>query len=190
MIADNQNRPGISVFRLERPRVKGSNRRCSHRRCPRTFPISPRIRMNYKELMKRINSMHPWLKHSQSKAITSSAKNPWLPPSMNVSRWPSRFKLVGRRRSLVLGMVRRFSIFEYHANEAVLRYSPYNRAVKQVIDSGALGEIINIQVRPNLPRDFSGCLLTGSTLSQSGTNISPTPSSEETGTKNPRHPSA
>ena len=34
----------------------------------------------------------------------------------------------------------------YHADEAVLRYSPYNRAVKQVIDSGALGEIINIQV--------------------------------------------
>lgn len=27
----------------------------------------------------------------------------------------------------------------------VLRYSPYNRAVKEVIDSGALGEIINIQ---------------------------------------------
>ncbi|KAK3196308.1 hypothetical protein K4F52_000689 [Lecanicillium sp. MT-2017a] len=27
----------------------------------------------------------------------------------------------------------------------VLRYSPYNRAVKDVIDSGALGEIINIQ---------------------------------------------
>jgi hypothetical protein len=27
----------------------------------------------------------------------------------------------------------------------VLRYSPYNVAVKQVIDSGALGEIINIQ---------------------------------------------
>jgi predicted dehydrogenase len=27
----------------------------------------------------------------------------------------------------------------------VLRYSPYNRAVKQVIESGALGEIINIQ---------------------------------------------
>ena len=27
----------------------------------------------------------------------------------------------------------------------VLRYSPYNRAVKQVIDSGVLGEIINIQ---------------------------------------------
>jgi hypothetical protein len=28
---------------------------------------------------------------------------------------------------------------------SVLRYSPYNRAVKEVIDSGALGEIINIQ---------------------------------------------
>lgn len=28
----------------------------------------------------------------------------------------------------------------------MLRYSPYNRAVKQVIDSGVLGEIINIQV--------------------------------------------
>lgn len=28
---------------------------------------------------------------------------------------------------------------------SVLRYSPYNRAVKDVIDSGALGEIINIQ---------------------------------------------
>jgi len=28
----------------------------------------------------------------------------------------------------------------------VLRYSPYNRAVKSIIDSGALGEIINIQV--------------------------------------------
>jgi hypothetical protein len=27
----------------------------------------------------------------------------------------------------------------------VLRYSPYNRAVKDVINSGALGEIINIQ---------------------------------------------
>ncbi|TXT08707.1 hypothetical protein VHUM_02835 [Vanrija humicola] len=27
----------------------------------------------------------------------------------------------------------------------VLRYSPYNRAVKEVIDSGALGEIVNIQ---------------------------------------------
>ncbi|KAL1887538.1 hypothetical protein Sste5346_010150 [Sporothrix stenoceras] len=27
----------------------------------------------------------------------------------------------------------------------VLRYSPYNRAIKEVIDSGALGEIINIQ---------------------------------------------
>lgn len=28
----------------------------------------------------------------------------------------------------------------------VLRYSPYNRAVKEVIDSGVLGEIVNIQV--------------------------------------------
>jgi len=28
----------------------------------------------------------------------------------------------------------------------VLRYSPYNQAVKKVIDSGALGEIVNIQV--------------------------------------------
>jgi hypothetical protein len=28
----------------------------------------------------------------------------------------------------------------------VLRYSPYNQAVKAVIDSGALGEIVNIQV--------------------------------------------
>lgn len=28
----------------------------------------------------------------------------------------------------------------------VLRYSPYNQAVKKVIDSGVLGEIINIQV--------------------------------------------
>ena len=27
----------------------------------------------------------------------------------------------------------------------VLRYSPYNAAVKKAIDSGALGEIINIQ---------------------------------------------
>lgn len=27
----------------------------------------------------------------------------------------------------------------------VLRYSPYNQAVKEVIDSGVLGEIINIQ---------------------------------------------
>jgi predicted dehydrogenase len=28
----------------------------------------------------------------------------------------------------------------------VLRYSPYNQAVKAVIDSGELGEIVNIQV--------------------------------------------
>jgi predicted dehydrogenase len=28
----------------------------------------------------------------------------------------------------------------------VLRYSPYNQAVKAVIESGALGEIVNIQV--------------------------------------------
>jgi hypothetical protein len=146
-MADKQDRPGISVLGLEGLRVKGSDRRCSHRRCPRTFPISPRICMNYKELMKRINSTHPWSKHSQSRAITSYVRNLWLLQSTNVSKWSSRFKLVGRRRSLVLGMVRRFSIFEYHADEAVLRYSPYNRAVKQVIDSGALGEIINIQVR-------------------------------------------
>lgn len=28
---------------------------------------------------------------------------------------------------------------------AVLRYSPYNKAVKEVIDSGALGDIVNIK---------------------------------------------
>jgi hypothetical protein len=33
----------------------------------------------------------------------------------------------------------------------VLRYSPYNQAVKKVIDSGVLGEIINIQVSPIPP---------------------------------------
>ncbi|KAI5457562.1 hypothetical protein BGZ63DRAFT_434008 [Mariannaea sp. PMI_226] len=37
----------------------------------------------------------------------------------------------------------------------VLRYSPYNRAVKEIIDSGALGEVINIQhIEPVGSRHF------------------------------------
>lgn len=35
----------------------------------------------------------------------------------------------------------------------VLRYSPYNRAVKEVIDSGVLGEIVNIQVSKEIRLD-------------------------------------
>ena len=34
---------------------------------------------------------------------------------------------------------------DYSDFSPVLRYSPYNRAIKDVIDSGALGEIVNIQ---------------------------------------------
>jgi predicted dehydrogenase len=34
----------------------------------------------------------------------------------------------------------------------VMRYSPYNQAVRKVIDSGVLGEIVDVQVRnPPLP---------------------------------------
>ena len=33
----------------------------------------------------------------------------------------------------------------------MLRYSPYNIAVKKVIDSGVLGDIINIQVSRSCP---------------------------------------
>lgn len=37
------------------------------------------------------------------------------------------------------------SVIPLMRTSAVLRYSPYNRAVKDIIDSGALGEIVNIQ---------------------------------------------
>jgi hypothetical protein len=42
---------------------------------------------------------------------------------------------------------------------AVLRYSPYNIAVKDVINSGILGEIINIQhLEPVSLRDLDSAL--------------------------------
>jgi predicted dehydrogenase len=44
----------------------------------------------------------------------------------------------------------------------VLRYSPYNQAVKEVIDSGALGEIINIQhIEPVGSRHFAHSYVRG-----------------------------
>ena len=53
-----------------------------------------------------------------------------------------------------------------YANGAVLRYSPYNRAVKQVIDSGALGEIINIQVShlQSFPKGRASLMVSTSSL--------------------------
>lgn len=45
----------------------------------------------------------------------------------------------------------------------VLRYSPYNRAIKEVIDSGALGDIINIQhIEPVGNEHFTHSYIRGS----------------------------
>jgi hypothetical protein len=50
----------------------------------------------------------------------------------------------------------------------VMRYSPYNVAVREVIDSGVLGDIVDVQVSTtSMPRTQ---ILTNSTQSRSGTS--------------------
>lgn len=44
-----------------------------------------------------------------------------------------------------VGMVRGLDAEKIFGVGHVLRYSPYNRLVKEVLDSGAIGEIVNIQ---------------------------------------------
>ncbi|KZZ96895.1 NAD-binding Rossmann fold oxidoreductase [Ascosphaera apis ARSEF 7405] len=55
----------------------------------------------------------------------------------------------------------------------VLRYSPYNRAVKEVIDSGALGDIINIQhIEPVGNQHFSHSYVRGNWHKESESSFS------------------
>ena len=70
-------------------------------------------------------------------------------------------------------------------NTLVLRYSPYNQAVKAIIDSGALGEIVNIQVS-GMVRAKMHRLMGSSTSSLSVISILPTRSCEVIGTRRRR----
>jgi hypothetical protein len=90
--------------------------------------------------------MHLWSKLLPNRDIISYVKSLWLPRLTNASIWSSKFRLVMIQKYLASVMVCHFHIILLDViDTAVLRYSPYNQAVKQVIDSGALGEIINIQ---------------------------------------------